>query len=29
MKKRSAYWRGGLVFSLPVLIILIYLLLVL
>ena len=29
MKKREAHWRGGLVFSLPVLIILLYLLIVL
>lgn len=29
MKIREAYWRGGLVFSLPVLIIFMYLLLVL
>lgn len=29
MKMRNAYWKGGLVFSLPVLIILAYLLLVL
>jgi hypothetical protein len=29
MKNRKAYWEGGLVFSLPVLVILVYLLLVL
>lgn len=29
MKKRTAYWQGGMVFSLPFLIIILYLLLVL
>lgn len=29
MKNRTAYWKGGMVFSLPVLIILVYLWLVL